>query len=637
MKARSFTKLFTLVFLALFLVTSVFAAVTITPNPAYDSNDLTCLKDGLNRGYEFYWYVGGTAPVSSQNPLPASFTSVGDTVTCRVYAPTPFGSQFVGEASTTVLADVVANRAPTVTITSPADGSVVDLNTNVDFTADASDPDGDSLTYAWDLGDGRTSNTESLTTSFSAPGTYVVTLTVSDGQLSASDSVTVTVRDNTNPYDGYSITELTVYSDAFKTTATSVYRLNPVYAKFSLRDQDGNKVPGMKVASNIVSYNLDNLNLKPYTGWLKNSFSLNSYILNGEPLLYKTGDYYFVLNNVPVLDSWLGLAIVDANLVVEPSIAASVKLNILNNPVVFNQLPDVELTANQQTNAFDLDDYVSDRETPDNELSFSAQGPSDISVSVDPITHIVSLVSSVAGASGVVTFTVSDNDGSTVFRTINVNVLPETSGVQAVITGGDRTAEVGELVDFDGSQSTGNIDNYVWTFSDGATQTGVGHPTAISQHAFANVGDYSVTLTVFDANGVSSTDSVVVHVVEADGGFEFDPRLHASAVSFNFDFAKITAVPYDKAYRAGDEVRVIVKLANQAGPRQDLHVSVYVPGSNVVQELGTVHVDSNQNVFLDTHVKVPASLNAGVYAAKFVAFNDYGVQKTGYWKFVVTR
>ncbi len=65
----------------------------------------------------------------------------------------------------------------------------------VDFTAEASDPDGDELAYSWDLdGDGTEDSTEeSPTHIYALPGDYETELTVSDGALEASDTVTVTV------------------------------------------------------------------------------------------------------------------------------------------------------------------------------------------------------------------------------------------------------------------------------------------------------------------------------------------------------------------------------------------------------------------------------------------------------------
>lgn len=61
----------------------------------------------------------------------------------------------------------------------------------------SSDPDGDALTYSWTLNGQEVSTTASFSTSL-ADGSYTFTLTVSDGEATASDDVSVTVV-NTTP------------------------------------------------------------------------------------------------------------------------------------------------------------------------------------------------------------------------------------------------------------------------------------------------------------------------------------------------------------------------------------------------------------------------------------------------------
>ena len=59
----------------------------------------------------------------------------------------------------------------------------------VSFSVAASDPDGDVLSYAWDLGDGNSANGASAAHAYAAPGTYSVTVNVSDGRGGTASAV----------------------------------------------------------------------------------------------------------------------------------------------------------------------------------------------------------------------------------------------------------------------------------------------------------------------------------------------------------------------------------------------------------------------------------------------------------------
>lgn len=96
--------------------------------------------------------------------------------------------------SVTITVTAIANRAPTAALTvSPASGETpltIDVN-----AAASSDPDGDALTYSFDFGDGQkllNSNAARVQHIYTVPGSYTVTLTVTDTQgLTSSKSAAV--------------------------------------------------------------------------------------------------------------------------------------------------------------------------------------------------------------------------------------------------------------------------------------------------------------------------------------------------------------------------------------------------------------------------------------------------------------
>ncbi|NUT91413.1 MAG: PKD domain-containing protein, partial [Saccharothrix sp.] len=133
------------------------------------------------------------------------------TVTAEIADDVPAGSElfFVtrrpeGTSTTGYLANlnwvefagrgVTHNQRPAVDLSaSPTTGTGP---LEVDFTASATDPDGDTpISYAWVFGDGGTATGASVSHTYTAPGTFTAKVTATDSRgASGSKTVTVTVR-----------------------------------------------------------------------------------------------------------------------------------------------------------------------------------------------------------------------------------------------------------------------------------------------------------------------------------------------------------------------------------------------------------------------------------------------------------
>ncbi len=85
------------------------------------------------------------------------------------------------------------NDAPVVTVVSPAPTDRFKEGSNVLFTAEAEDEDGDELTYEWREGDKVLGTEASFIRKGFAPGSHTVTLTVSDGLKQTETTVTFEV------------------------------------------------------------------------------------------------------------------------------------------------------------------------------------------------------------------------------------------------------------------------------------------------------------------------------------------------------------------------------------------------------------------------------------------------------------
>ena len=146
--------------------------------------------------------VDGGEPVVAENgagddPFVTEFTVSGEGEHVVEYGSTDnAGNEEPTQSVEFEILEDGENAPPVIdSITADPDEGLAPLE--VDFSAAVSDPDGDELTYSWDLdGDGTEDSTEeSPTHIYTLPGDYEAELTVSDGALEASDSVTVTVGD----------------------------------------------------------------------------------------------------------------------------------------------------------------------------------------------------------------------------------------------------------------------------------------------------------------------------------------------------------------------------------------------------------------------------------------------------------
>ncbi len=87
--------------------------------------------------------------------------------------------------------EIPANMAPTA---NPGGPYLAPVNTSISFDGSlSSDPDGDALTYAWDLGDATSVSGALPVHTYTASGLYNVCLTVNDGMVDSAQACTLAV------------------------------------------------------------------------------------------------------------------------------------------------------------------------------------------------------------------------------------------------------------------------------------------------------------------------------------------------------------------------------------------------------------------------------------------------------------
>ena len=98
-----------------------------------------------------------------------------------------------GDSVSSTLDVTVNNLAPTIAEIT-GETNILE-GTEVTYSATASDPGDDTLTYSWDFGDGNTASGQDVTHIYSDNGNYTITLTVSDDDnASSTQTLNVTVN-----------------------------------------------------------------------------------------------------------------------------------------------------------------------------------------------------------------------------------------------------------------------------------------------------------------------------------------------------------------------------------------------------------------------------------------------------------
>jgi PKD repeat protein len=115
-----------------------------------------------------------------------------------------------------------------------------------------------------------------------------------------------------------------------------------------------------------------------------------------------------------------------------------------------------------------------------------------------------------------VTLTVRDHGGRSDTDTTTVTIIiPPIADV-----GGPYLGRANEIMTFDGGASydfDGSIASYHWDFGDGSEGTGV-----TPSHIYSSPGTYTITLTVYDADGLSDEDSITTTIEEPFNTLEGD-------------------------------------------------------------------------------------------------------------------
>jgi len=320
------------------------------------------------------------------------------------------------------------------------------------FDARASyDPDGYIVSYFWDFGDDSTGTGNITTHSYVDNGVYIVTLKVTDNDtLSDTFSADVTVL-NRPPIA------------LFTENATTVLTGETIHF-----DASGSRDPDGSIVSYFWNFG-DGTNATGVT-------TTHSYADNGTYTVTLT-----VTDNDGATDS-----------------ANATKIVGNKSPVaLFTESAESVLTG--QTISFNAgSSYDPDGTIASYSWDFG-DGASATGVTVNHAYEDDGIYT--------VTLTVTDDDGAT--ASTNANKTVSNRPPVALFTENETTVLTGETIRFNASGSydpDGSIVRYLWDFGDNTTEIYKGENlTAIATHTYAKARNYTVTLTVTDDDGASSS------------------------------------------------------------------------------------------------------------------------------------
>ncbi len=350
---------------------------------------------------------------------------------------------------------IIKNRRPiaAISVTEP-----IQENKSTLFDATQSyDSDGTIISYTWSFGDGTAASGTTATHSFTDAGVYSVTLAVEDNDGATDEQkltifVTQEISEETNRRPVASFTATPKIASIGETVNFDASQSS---------DSDGT----------ITTYSWNFGDNNTATGVTAN----HAYTEQGTYTIILT-----VTDNNGKID-------IDSQAV---SVTTKATPNI--NPVAsFNKT--TQTTSRGENIHFDAtESYDTDGLVVSYIWDFG-DGNTATGTEVDHIYETVGVYT--------VTLTITDSDGVTTKTTSAItitNAIPV-----ATFTKSAETIKVGETVVFDASQSSdsdGTITTYSWNFGDGNTATGI-----TTENTYSEQGTYTVTLTITDNNGDSSS------------------------------------------------------------------------------------------------------------------------------------
>ncbi len=427
--------------------------------------------------------------------------------------------------------DPAGNQAPVADPGGPYTGTA---GAPVQFDGSGSfDPDGSVSSYAWNFGDGNTGTGVTPSHTYAAAGNYTVSLVVNDG---TDDSPAATTSANIaaanappvanagGPYSGEA-------GSAVQLDGSASFDPDGNVASYAWNFGDGNTGSGATPNHTYAAMGNYTASLVVTDDQGASSTASTAQVTISEPLV-----------NLPP--------------VAEPGGPYS---GDTGAPVQFDGSGSTDPNGDAIGYAWDFGDgQTSTLPSPSN--TYAAAGTYTVTLTVDD---------GALSDSATTTATIAD---------------PAANSPPVADAGGPYSGDTGAPVSFSGAGSTdpngdNTITTYAWDFGDGASGSGVA-----ASHSYAAQGNYTVTLTVTDDGGLSSSDTADAIVTDpAPGGSDGETLYQANCAGCHGD--PWDDPPYDQS---------LPGIRRVAGARScSIHGSIYgtdlysngVPGMQFLQNV----------------------------------------------------
>jgi len=373
----------------------------------------------------------------------------------------------------------ILNRPPVAVFSETAEtvytGEIITFNASASY-----DLDGTIVSYFWDFGDGTNASGDIVTYAYADNGSYTVALTVTDDDGATATATAVKTVLNRPPIASFTESATTVYTgEAIFFDAIGSYDSDGSITSYFWDFGDGTNATGI-IVEHVYQDN--------------GVYTVTLMVTDDDGVTATATSTKYVLNRPPI-----------------SSFTYSPTLPIVGETVTFNA-----------SSSYDPDGSI---------ISYQWDfGDGNVTTIASPIvTHIYTTFGNYT-----VTLTVTDNDGDmdTSTKIVTVRDYPT-----AAFTYSPSFPIVGETVTFNASSSAPNggvISSYLWDFGDGTPSVNTNN--SIATHVYSTLGNYTVTLTVTDSEGLSDTATDMVRLRDYPyATFTFSPDYPIEGETVTFD------------------------------------------------------------------------------------------------------